>query len=72
MIDRHYGHAPTGQHAAIDAQFVQGQGYSILPAMTIDDYISTHIAPESVQGADFFDFIVEDVVCCYFSLLFCN
>jgi transposase len=71
-IYRHYGRAPTGQRAVIDAQFVRGQRYSILPAMTIDGYISTRIVPESVQGADFFDFIVEDVVRCYVSLLFRN
>ena len=51
MIYRHYEHAPTGQRAVIDAQFVRGQRYSILPAMTIDGYISTRIVPESVQGA---------------------
>ena len=74
MIYCHYGRAPTSQHAVMDAQFICGQQYSILPAMTIDGYmiILTCIVPESVQGADFFDFIVEDVVRCYVSLLFHN
>jgi transposase len=62
-IYRHYGRAATGERAVIDTQFVRGQRYSILPAMTIDGYIATRIISRSVEGEEFFDFIVEDVVC---------
>jgi len=61
-IYHHYGRAAAGQRAVIDAQFVRGEHYSILPAMTVDGYIATRIIPGSVGGTEFFDFIVEDVV----------
>jgi hypothetical protein len=61
-IYHHYGQAAAGQQAVIDAQFFRGEHYSILPAMTVDGYIATCIVPGSVDSAEFFDFIVEDVV----------
>ncbi len=66
----HYGWAATGQHAVIDAQWVRGERYSILPAMSVDGYVATRIISGSVQGDEFFDFIVEDVVCHNTHLLF--
>ena len=63
MIYWHYGRAATGERAVIDMQFVHGQCYSILPAMTIDSYIATCIISGSVEGEEFLDFILEDVVC---------
>ena len=62
-IYRHYGWAATGEHAVIDMQFVRRQHYSILLAMTIDGYIAVHIISRSVEGKEFFDFIIDDVVC---------
>src|SRR6266481_2450990 len=70
MIYHHYGRAATGQCAVIDVQWVCGEQYSILPAMSVDGYVTTHIVSGSVQGDKFFDFIVEDVVCHNTHLLF--
>ena len=63
MISHHYGRASTGQCAVIDAQWFCGERHSILPAMTVDGYITMHIISGSVQGEEFFDSIVEDVIC---------
>ena len=61
-IYRHYGRAPVGHRAVIDTQFVRGERYSILPAMTTDGYIAVRIVLGSVEGGEFFSFIVEEVV----------
>ncbi len=66
----HYGRAATGQCVVIDVQWVCGEQYSILLAMTVDGYVATCIISGSVQGDEFFDFIVEDVVCHDTHLLF--
>lgn len=64
-IYRHYGRAPSGEQPTISAKFVRGNRYSILPALTIDGYIAVRIVRDSVDGAEFFDFIVQDVVSVY-------
>ena len=43
--------------------FVCGDCYSILAAMSIEGYMGTHIVPGSVDGDKFFDFIVNVIVC---------
>ncbi|KZS87010.1 hypothetical protein SISNIDRAFT_393689, partial [Sistotremastrum niveocremeum HHB9708] len=35
--------------------------YSILPALTTDGFIATRIVPGSVDGAEFFDFVVGEL-----------
>ncbi|HEV7736834.1 MAG TPA: hypothetical protein VGO47_05595 [Chlamydiales bacterium] len=62
-IYRHYGRSRSGQRASIPAQFVRGDRYSILPALTIDGYIALRIVKDSVDGGEFFDFVVEELVC---------
>ena len=64
-IYQHYGRALVGHHTVIDTQFVHGERYSILPAMTTDGYIAVRIILGSVEGGEFFSFIVEEVVRCY-------
>jgi hypothetical protein len=61
-IFRKRGCAPSGHRAEIDADFVRGLRYSILAAITIDGYIGTRIVAGSVDGDEFFDFIVNDIV----------
>ena len=61
----HYGRAATGEHVVINMQFICGKRYRILPVMTIDGYIVTCIILGSVEGEEFFDLIVEDVLCGY-------
>ena len=62
-IFRRWGRSPSGNQATIDADFVCGECYSIVAAITVDGYIGTWIASGSVDGDEFFDFI-EDVVRC--------
>ena len=61
-IYRHYGRAQSGKRAVIDAQFVRGDRWSILPAMTVNGFLDVEIVPGSVDGATFFDFIVDKIV----------
>ena len=62
-IFQQWGQAPRGNQASIDADFVRGERYSIVAAMSVDGYVGTCVVPGSVDGDEFFDFIVEDVVC---------
>lgn len=61
-IYRHYGRAASGDRAAIDVNFVRGQRWSILPAMSIDGYMAVRIIAGSVDGLEFLEFIINDVV----------
>lgn len=61
-IYRRYGHSLSGTRAEVKSQFVRGDRYSILPAMSVDGFITTRVVEESVDGAEFFDFIVNDLV----------
>jgi hypothetical protein len=60
-----FGRAPQNHQASIDADFVQGDHYSIVTAMSINGYMATQVVPGSVDGDEFFEFIVEDVVSNY-------
>ena len=40
-IFRHFGRAPRGHRASIDADFVHGDHYSIVAAMSVDGYVGT-------------------------------
>ncbi|KAF8220664.1 hypothetical protein L208DRAFT_1066892, partial [Tricholoma matsutake] len=42
--------------------FVRGDCYSILAAMSVEGYVGTRIVPGSVDGDEFFDFIVNDIL----------
>ena len=66
-IFRRWGRSPCGNQATIDADFVRGERFSIVAAITVDGYIGTRVVPGSVDGDEFVDFIVEDVVCHCFS-----
>lgn len=61
-IFRKFGWAPKGQQAEISTNFVHGTRYSIIAAITIGGYISTHVVEGSVDGPEFFQYIIEDVV----------
>jgi transposase len=61
-IYRHYGRSPSGVRAAGSTQFVRGERYSLIAAMSVDGYISTRVVEGSVNAAEFFDFIVGEVV----------
>jgi transposase len=61
-IYRHCGRSPSGMRAPSHTQFVRGERYSLIAAMSVDGYISTRVVGGSVDTAEFFDFIVGDVV----------
>ena len=61
-IYRHYGRAPHGQRPTIYANFVRGERWSILPALTIDGYLALEVIQGSIDSILFYDFIVEKVV----------
>ena len=63
-IFQQWGRSPSGNQATIDADFVHGECYSIVAAITVDRYIGAQIVSGYVDGDEFFDFIVEDVVRC--------
>ena len=59
---RRWGRSPSGMPATTDAQFIRGERYSLLAAMSVDGYVSAQVVEGSVDTAEFFDFIVGDVV----------
>lgn len=62
-IYRHYGRAILGQRAEISAPFIRGVRYSLVAALSLDGYMTQRVVEGSVDGQEFFDFIVEEVVC---------
>ncbi|KIL63076.1 hypothetical protein M378DRAFT_42265, partial [Amanita muscaria Koide BX008] len=46
---RSYGRAPAGHRAVIPADFVRGDRYSMVAAMSVDGYIATRVVPGSVD-----------------------
>jgi len=65
-VYRHYGRSVIGTRATIRANFVRGERYSMVAALSLDGYESVHVVPGSVDGEEFLDFIVNDVVRCMF------
>ena len=61
-IYRHCGRSPSGMRAPLSTWFVRGVQYSLITAMGVEGYISTRVVEGSVDTAEFFDFIVGDVV----------
>ena len=61
-IFRKYGRAPLGERPVIQESVDRGTRYSILPAITVDGYIAVRVVEGSVDGAEFFDFVLHDVV----------
>jgi transposase len=62
VVFRLYGHAMSGHRAVIPANFARGLRFSIVAALSVDGYIAQRVVPGSVNSAEFFDFIVENVV----------
>jgi len=59
---RQYGRAPTGETPQESMVHDRGIRYSILPALTLDGYIAIHVVKGSIDGEEFFDFVLNDVV----------
>ena len=61
-IFRKYGRSARGECPVIQASQDRGTRYSILPAITVNGYIAVRVIEGSVDGAEFFDFVLNDVV----------
>jgi transposase len=61
-IFRWWGRSARGDRAIVESNFVCGERYSIVAAISIDGYEAVRVVDGSVDSAEFFDFIVEDVV----------
>ena len=61
-IYRHYGQAPAGVRATIHANFIRGDRYSIVAGLSLDGYEAVRVVPGSLDGDEFIDFIVNDLV----------
>jgi transposase len=59
---RKFGWALKGETGVCSVDFPRGQRWSLLPALTVDGYIAKRVIPDSVDGSEFLDFILEDVV----------
>src|SRR6202044_2455274 len=62
-LARHFGHAPAGQRPVEVTPLERGLRYSILPALTLDGYIALHVVQGSIDGAELYDFVINDLVC---------
>jgi transposase len=65
-ITRRYGRAPAGERPVMTQILNRGIRYSILPALTVNGYLSVRVVEGSINGAEFYDFVVNDVVILFF------
>jgi transposase len=61
-IFRKYGRSLAGERAVEVVPLDRGTRYSILPALTLEGYIAIRVTEGSIDGAEFYDFVLEDVV----------
>jgi len=59
---RRYSWALHGQAPVDVVSLNQGIQYSILPALTVDSYMAVRTVEGSIEGAEFYDFVLNDVV----------
>lgn len=59
---RKYGSAPAGVDPVLNASLKRGIQYSILPALTLDGYIAVRVVEGSIDGNEFYEFVVDDLV----------
>jgi transposase len=59
---RKYGRAASGDDPVLTVSLDRGIRYSILPALTLDGYLAVRAVEGSIDGEEFFDFIVNDLV----------
>jgi transposase len=59
---RRYGRSLSGQQADFIDNFVRGERYSLVSAITTDGYIAVRVIPGSFNANEFRDYITEQVV----------
>ena len=57
-----YGRAPSEQEAIHHVSLNRGVRYSILPAPSLNDYMAVRVVEGSIDGAEFYGFVANDVV----------
>lgn len=60
---RCYGRAFSGERANFVDNFVRGERYSMVAAITVEGYVSTRVIPGLFNAAEFYDYVVEQIVC---------
>ena len=63
-----YSHAPSGQEAVHHVSLNQRVWYSILPALSLDGYMAVRVVEGSVDGAEFYNFVMNEVVSCLYKI----
>jgi len=61
MIQK-YGRAMSGNDPVLTVSLDRGTRHSILLALTLDGYLAVRAVEGSIDGEEFFDFIVNDLV----------
>lgn len=61
-LARRYGRARRGERAEEVFNHDRGERWSILPALTLDGYLTVRVVEGSVDGEEFFDFILNELV----------
>ena len=62
VVLRRYGCAPSGQEAIHHVSLNCGVRHSILLALSLNGYMAVRVIEGSIDGAEFYDFVVNDVV----------
>jgi len=62
-LSRLHGYSPRNTHACKKVVFIRGKRYTILPALTLDGFISVDIFEGSCDKKRFVDFVLNQVVC---------
>ena len=57
-----YGYSLQGEECFVPSPFCQGEGFTVNPALSIDDFIALDIIEGSMNAVRFHDFIVLEVV----------
>ncbi|KJA25913.1 hypothetical protein HYPSUDRAFT_133934 [Hypholoma sublateritium FD-334 SS-4] len=52
----------NGEHADFVDNFVRGERYSMVAAITVEGYVSTRVIPGSFNAAEFYDYVVEQIL----------
>lgn len=65
---RRYGRARSGERADFVDNFVRGDRYSMVAAITVEGYMSTRVIPGSFDAIEFRDYVVEQIVNLYSEL----
>ena len=62
VVLQQYGHALSGQDTVQHVSLNRGVWYSILPALSLDGYMAVRVVEGSIDGVEFYDFVVNEVV----------